>query len=155
MTTIPAGNFRGLGALYGLGNVDMCNDPGWQFARSLVAAGSTIYGQAAGTDAGHRTAARSIDAVGDAWAATCAAQARGGAQATAQPTESVADVYARARAEAQLDAQRQQQQQFALQAQQQQQQQQQSQAQSQRTLLMVGGGIAAVAVVGAIIYALR
>lgn len=158
-TELPAGSFQGLGAFYterasmatrraamrGLGDVNFCTDPGWQFANRLVGAAGSIYGQAAGSDAGHRTAARSISAAGDAWAQTCAAQAGATATGAAQPTETPADVYARARADTLAQAEAQRRAQLSLQAQQ----------QSQTNTYLIVGGIAVVAVGIAAVLALR
>ena len=182
--SIPAGNFRGVGAvrlvrsqppsrvagnvpsdaarmalhqagrrvgIAGLNGADLCNDPGWRFAQGLISgAGSAIsqYG-AQSHDAGFATAGGATGAVGQAWANACAT----GQASGAQPTESVADVYARAQAQQAQQAQAQQQQQFQLQMQQQAaaQRAQQEQSSQQNMYLLVG--VAAVAGLG-VVYAL-
>lgn len=127
-SALPAGSFRGIGSVYvareglaasyaarnrvlgstgiaGLGgDPNLCTDPGWVFAQSLLRGAGDVITAAGGDDAGFRTAGTATSAVGDAWAASCMAEARGSTDGAATPSESIADVYARARAEMERDA---------------------------------------------------
>lgn len=134
----------------GLGDVDMCNDPGWRIANAFTsAAGSAMaqYGASQG-DTGWSTAGGAVGAVGQAWASACVA----GATGAAQPTETPADVYARAMAQTQMQAAQQRQAELSLQMQRE-RTAAAAQQQQTNTYLMIGGGVLAVAaVVGLVMY---
>lgn len=131
-SALPAGNFRGIGSTYvareglastyaarnrvlagtgiaGLGgDPNLCTDPGWVAARTITSSAGDIFSAFAGEgetrDRGWAAAGAGVDAVANTWAAACMAEARGTTDGTATPTESVADVLARARAEMERDA---------------------------------------------------
>lgn len=126
-SALPAGNFRGIGSAYiaregraatyaarnrvlagtgiaGLsGDPNLCTDPGWAVARTLLGSADTFIDRFAAEDQGWQTAGDALSTVGDAWAAGCMAESRGSTTG-ATPGESVEDVLARARAEMERDA---------------------------------------------------
>jgi hypothetical protein len=85
------------------GDPNLCTDPGWAVARTLLSNAGPILDRLGGDDAGVQTAGDALSLVGDAWAAGCMADARGSTTG-ATPSESVEDVLARARAEMERDA---------------------------------------------------
>lgn len=134
---------RGLSG--GLGDVDMCNDPGWRFAQGLIAGAGSVISQAGARDQGWAAAGGATSAVGQAWANACAS----GATTAAQPGETLADVYARAQMQMQMQVAAQRQADMNLQVER--ERREAAARQQTNTYLLIGGGVLAVAAVAAFI----